>query len=74
MGRVLIAPDKFKGTLTAAQVAAHVAAGLGRVRPGVKPRQVQSTGSDPPDFFGLHKSGIFKDLHMLHDRRQRNAK
>ncbi len=28
MGHVLIAPDKFKGTLTASQVAAHVAAGL----------------------------------------------
>ncbi|HEX4833257.1 MAG TPA: glycerate kinase [Trebonia sp.] len=27
-GRVLIAPDKFKGTLTAREVAAHVAAGL----------------------------------------------
>jgi glycerate kinase len=28
MGHVLIAPDKFKGTLTASEVAAHVAAGL----------------------------------------------
>src|SRR6266568_3544033 len=35
MGCVLIAPDKFKGTLTAAQVAAHVAAGLGRACPGL---------------------------------------
>jgi glycerate 2-kinase len=33
---VVIAPDKFKGTLTAAQVAAHVAAGLGRACPGVE--------------------------------------
>jgi glycerate kinase len=33
MGCVLIAPDKFKGTLTASQVAGHVAAGLARVRP-----------------------------------------
>jgi glycerate 2-kinase len=32
---VLIAPDKFKGTLTAAEVAAHVAAGLERARPGL---------------------------------------
>ena len=40
MSRVVIAPDKFKGTLTAAQVAAHVAAGLGRVRPGVTTVQV----------------------------------
>jgi glycerate kinase len=35
MGHVVLAPDKFKGTLTAAQVAAHLAAGLGRVRPEV---------------------------------------
>ena len=40
MSCVLIAPDKFKGTLTAAQVAAHVAAGLGRARPGLKIVQV----------------------------------
>ncbi len=40
MGCVLIAPDKFKGTLTAAEVAAHVAAGLGRVRPGLATVQV----------------------------------
>ncbi len=40
MSHVVIAPDKFKGTLTAAQVAAHVAAGLGRVRPGLKTVQV----------------------------------
>jgi glycerate kinase len=33
---VVIAPDKFKGTLTAAQVAEHVAAGLARVRPGAR--------------------------------------
>jgi glycerate 2-kinase len=39
-GRVLIAPDKFKGTLTAAQVAAHVAAGLSRARPGLTTVQV----------------------------------
>jgi glycerate kinase len=37
---VVIAPDKFKGTLTAAQVAAHVAAGLGRACPGLKTVQV----------------------------------
>ncbi|MEV8115314.1 glycerate kinase [Streptomyces xiamenensis] len=33
--RVLIAADKFKGSLTAAEVAAHVAVGLRRARPGV---------------------------------------
>jgi glycerate kinase len=40
MSHVVIAPDKFKGTLTAAEVAAHVAAGLGRVRPGLATIQV----------------------------------
>ena len=35
MSRVVIAPDKFKGTLTAPQVAASVAAGLDRARPGL---------------------------------------
>lgn len=33
---VVVAPDKFKGTLTAAQVAAEVAAGLTRERPDVQ--------------------------------------
>jgi glycerate kinase len=33
--RVVVAPDKFKGSLTAAQVAARVAAGLARAAPGV---------------------------------------
>ena len=32
MAHVLIAPDKFKGTLTAAEVAAHVATGMRSVR------------------------------------------
>ncbi len=40
MSHVVIAPDKFKGTLTAAQVAAHVAAGLDRACPGVENVQV----------------------------------
>ena len=40
MSHVVIAPDKFKGTLTAAQVAAHVAAGLDRVCPGLRNAQV----------------------------------
>jgi glycerate kinase len=40
MSYVVIAPDKFKGTLTAAQVAAHVAAGLDRACPGVRNVQV----------------------------------
>ena len=40
MSHVVIAPDKFKGTLTAAQVAAHVAAGLGRASPGLTTTQV----------------------------------
>ena len=33
MTRVLLAPDKFKGTLTAAQVASHLARGISSVRP-----------------------------------------
>ena len=36
MTRVLLAPDKFKGTLTAAAVAAHVAAGLRSVLPDIE--------------------------------------
>jgi glycerate kinase len=36
MPRVLLAPDKFKGTLTAAEVAAHLSAGLRSVRPDVE--------------------------------------
>ncbi|THA23773.1 glycerate kinase [Streptomyces sp. RKND-216] len=35
-GRVLIAADKFKGSLTAVQVAEHVTAGLRRARPGLE--------------------------------------
>lgn len=35
-GRVLIASDKFKGSLTATEVADHVAAGVRRVRPQVR--------------------------------------
>ena len=34
-GHVVVAPDKFKGTLAAPQVASHVAAGLRRACPGV---------------------------------------
>ena len=34
--RVVVAPDKFKGSLTAAQVAERVAAGLARAVPGVE--------------------------------------
>lgn len=34
-GHVLVAPDKFKGSLSAAEVARHVAAGLRRARPAV---------------------------------------
>ena len=36
MPRVLLAPDKFKGTLTAAEVAEHLAAGIRSVRPEVE--------------------------------------
>jgi len=34
-GHVLLAPDRFTGALTAAEVARHLAAGLRRARPGV---------------------------------------
>ena len=36
MRHILVAPDKFKGTLTATQAAAHLAAGLERARPGLR--------------------------------------
>jgi len=36
MTRVLLAPDKFKGTLTAIEVASHLAAGIASVRPDVE--------------------------------------
>jgi glycerate kinase len=35
-GHVLVAPDKFKGSLSAVEVAGHVAAGLRAVRPDVE--------------------------------------
>jgi glycerate kinase len=38
--RVLVAPDKFKGSLTAREVAARVAAGIGAETPGVEVEQV----------------------------------
>ncbi|MFC0543235.1 glycerate kinase [Kutzneria chonburiensis] len=38
--KVLLAPDKFKGTLAAGQVADHLAAGLRRADPSVKVRVV----------------------------------
>ena len=37
---MVAAPDKFKGTLTAAQAAAHIAAGLQAARPGLAVEQV----------------------------------
>jgi glycerate kinase len=40
MSHVVLAPDKFKGTLTSAQVAAHLAVGLERARPGLHIAQV----------------------------------
>ncbi|MFE7562483.1 glycerate kinase [Kitasatospora sp. NPDC057500] len=35
-GRVVVAPDKFKGTLEAAEAAARIAAGIRRAAPGVE--------------------------------------
>ncbi|GAA5124522.1 glycerate kinase [Haloechinothrix salitolerans] len=40
MNQVVVAPDKFKGSLSAPEVAAHVAAGLRRARPDVDVREV----------------------------------
>ncbi|HEX3589881.1 MAG TPA: glycerate kinase [Pseudonocardiaceae bacterium] len=40
MGHVVVAPDKFKGSLTAPEVAAAVARGIQRVRPDVVVHQV----------------------------------
>src|SRR5690348_16920877 len=36
MARVLVVPDKFKGTLTSREVANHLAAGLRAARPDVQ--------------------------------------
>jgi glycerate 2-kinase len=47
MSHVVIAPDKFKGTLTAAEVAARVAAGLDRA--GVADRLVRVPVADGGD-------------------------
>jgi glycerate 2-kinase len=47
IGHAVIAPDKFKGTLTAAEVAAHVAAGLDRA--GVADRLVRVPVADGGD-------------------------
>ena len=42
LNRVVVAPDKFKGTLTAAQVAAHVAAGWNASAPDCRPSRCLS--------------------------------
>ncbi|WP_329570130.1 glycerate kinase [Kitasatospora sp. NBC_01266] len=39
-GHVVVAPDKFKGTLEGAEVAARLAAGIRRVRPGLEVREL----------------------------------
>ncbi|PYC76794.1 glycerate kinase [Streptomyces tateyamensis] len=39
-GHVVVAPDKFKGTLEGAEAAARIAAGIRRVRPGVEVREL----------------------------------
>ncbi len=38
--RLLLAPDKFKGSLTAAQVCEHLAAGVARARPDISVRSL----------------------------------
>ncbi|MEU1505758.1 glycerate kinase [Kitasatospora sp. NPDC005748] len=39
-GHVVVAPDKFKGTLEGAEVAARIAAGIRRAAPGVEVREL----------------------------------
>ncbi|WP_406206980.1 glycerate kinase [Kitasatospora sp. NBC_01560] len=39
-GHVVVAPDKFKGTLEGAEVAARIAAGIRRVAPGTEVREL----------------------------------
>ncbi|MDH6128445.1 glycerate kinase [Kitasatospora sp. GP82] len=39
-GHVVVAPDKFKGTLEGAEVAARIAAGIRRTAPGVEVREL----------------------------------
>ncbi|GAA1237059.1 glycerate kinase [Kitasatospora nipponensis] len=39
-GHVVVAPDKFKGTLEGAEVAARLAAGIRRVAPGIEVREL----------------------------------
>ncbi|MEU1420376.1 glycerate kinase [Kitasatospora sp. NPDC005751] len=39
-GHVVVAPDKFKGTLEGAEVAAQIAAGIRRAAPGVEVREL----------------------------------
>jgi len=43
-GHVVVAPDKFKGTLTAAEAAARIEAGLGAARPGLAIDRVPVAG------------------------------
>ena len=40
MGCVLIAPDKFKGSLAAPDVAAHLARGLAAAVPGIRTDEI----------------------------------
>ncbi|MFJ8041969.1 glycerate kinase [Kitasatospora sp. NPDC096147] len=40
MGHIVVAPDKFKGTLEGAEVAARIAAGIRRVAPGADIREL----------------------------------
>ena len=56
--RVLIVPDKFKGTLTAAAAAAAIARGWGRERPQDVLELLPMT--DGGDGFGEMMSGLFK--------------
>ena len=63
MTRVVLAPDKFKGTLTAAEVAEHLSAGILDVRPDVEVTVVPvSDGGD-----GLLEAAHARGLKLVLD-------
>lgn len=62
MPRVLLAPDKFKGTLTAAEVADHLAAGIGSVRPDVEVVVVPVSDGGDGLLDAAHRAGFERVL------------
>lgn len=62
MQRVLLAPDKFKGTLAAADVAAHVAAGIATVRPNVPIVRVPVADGGDGTLVAAETAGFTREL------------